>query len=250
MRLARFLHEGRQDFGVIEDGMLHVAEGDFFGIFSQTGQRLDLDAAQLLPPAAPSKIVAVGLNYKAHSEEFGEDVPEEPKLFLKPPSAIVAHGEHIVCPKQAKRVDYEAELALVIGKKCAAVSEQTAEEYILGYTCFNDVTARDLQARDGQWTRAKGFDTFAPVGPWIETDVNPDSLEIRLLLNGKVKQRSNTSQFIFPVRRLVSFISHVMTLLPGDIITTGTPSGVGPMHAGDTVTVSIEGVGELTNYVK
>lgn len=250
MKLARFLYEGREGFGVIEDGMIHVADGDFFGSFAQTEQSLPLNTVQLLPPSNPSKIVAVGLNYKAHSEEFGEAVPEEPKLFLKPPSAIVAHGQNIICPAQARRVDYEAELAVVMQKRCAAVSEHEAEEYILGYTCFNDVTARDLQAKDGQWTRAKGFDTFAPVGPWVETDANPDCLNIRLLLNGEVKQQANTSRFIFPVRRLVSFISHVMTLLPGDIITTGTPSGVGPMVPGDIVTVAIEGVGELTNFVK
>ena len=249
MKLIRFLADEREQFGILENNKIYIVKGDIFCEFEKDGKTVDLTNVTILPPTHPSKIVAVGLNYKAHSEEFGEELPDEPRLFLKPSSAVIAHGDAIVRPPQSKRVDYEAELAVVIGKRCSKISEIEAKDYILGYTCFNDVTARDLQRKDGQWTRAKGFDTFAPIGPWIETEADPDQLDIRLLLNGKVMQSANTNQFIFPVYTLVSYISHVMTLLPGDVIITGTPSGVGPLHAGDSVTVSISGVGDLTNSV-
>lgn len=249
MKLIRFLFDGEEQFGAVENDVIRIAEGNMFSDFTVGNQTVPLAQVKILPPSQPSKIVAVGLNYREHSEEFGETVPEEPKLFLKPPSAVIAHGEAIVRPPQSERVDYEAELALVIGRRCSKISAADAEQYILGYTCLNDVTARDLQSKDGQWTRAKSFDTFAPIGPWIETETDPNHLDIRLLKNGMVMQSANTSQFIFPVETLVSYISHVMTLLPGDVITTGTPCGVGPMQAGDTVTVSISGIGDLTNPV-
>ena len=249
MKLIRFLFDGEEQFGAVENDVIRIAEGNMFSDFTVGNQTVPLAQVKILPLSQPSKIVAVGLNYREHSEEFGETVPEEPKLFLKPPSAVIAHGEAIVRPPQSERVDYEAELALVIGRRCSKISAADAEQYILGYTCLNDVTARDLQSKDGQWTRAKSFDTFAPIGPWIETEADPNHLDIRLLKNGMVMQSANTSQFIFPVETLVSYISHVMTLLPGDVITTGTPCGVGPMQAGDTVTVSISGIGDLTNPV-
>jgi 2-keto-4-pentenoate hydratase/2-oxohepta-3-ene-1,7-dioic acid hydratase in catechol pathway len=176
-------------------------------------------------------------------------LPEEPLLFIKPPTSVIGPGEEIAYPKMSKRVDYEAELGVVIREMAKSVSVEKAAEHILGYTCFNDVTARDLQSKDGQWTRGKGFDTFAPIGPWIVTDIDPDHLEISSFLNGEKRQHSNTKNLIFDPYQLVSFISHVMTLLPGDIIATGTPSGVGPMIIGDKIDVVIEGIGTLSNTV-
>jgi 2-keto-4-pentenoate hydratase/2-oxohepta-3-ene-1,7-dioic acid hydratase in catechol pathway len=208
-----------------------------------------IEDVTLLAPALPSKIVAIGVNYRAHAEEFKKSPPKEPLLFLKPPTAMIGPGEAIQHPSQAGQVDLEAELAVVIKHKAKGVSPQEAREAILGYTCFNDVTARDLQRRDGQWTRAKGFDTFAPMGPCIVTDLDPADLAIQSTLNGKIMQSARTSQMIFDVYTLVSFISQVMTLLPGDVVATGTPAGVGPMQRGDVVEISIEGIGSLQNQV-
>ena len=212
-------------------------------------KEFSLDQVRLLPPSLPTKIVAIGLNYRDHAEELKLQLPEEPLLFMKPPSSVIGPGDAIVLPPQSARVDFEAELAIVIGKAAKQVSRKAAREYILGYTCLNDVTARDLQTKDGQWTRAKSFDTFCPVGPWIETDVDPSDLQIELYLNGERKQESRTSNLIFDPFRLVEFITSVMTLLPGDLIATGTTSGIGPMKAGDTVEVRIEGIGSLKNVV-
>ena len=199
----------------------------------------------------PTKIVAVGLNYKEHANEMKIPLPKEPILFLKPTSSIIGPNENIILPQQSKRVDYEAELAFVIKKKARNIEEINAMDYIEGFTCLNDVTARDLQQKDGQWTRAKSFDTFCPIGPKLvePKKINPNNLKIQLLLNGELKQDSSTKEFIFKVEYLLSFISKIMTLYPGDIITTGTPSGVGPMKSGDVVTVRIEGVGSLVNNV-
>jgi len=209
-----------------------------------------LEEVRLLPPTIPSKIVAVGLNYRDHAEELGMTLPEEPLIFLKPPSAVVGPEDRILLPPGVGRVDYEAELAVVMGKTARRVPPERAREHILGYTCFNDVTARDLQKKDGQWTRAKSFDTFAPLGPWIETDLDPSSLRIRTYLNGEVVQDSSTEKLIFSVEKLVSFVSHIMTLYPGDVIATGTPPGVGPLSPGDVVEVEVEGVGRLVNFVE
>ena len=204
----------------------------------------------LLPPVKPTKIVAVGVNYKAHVKEMGRELPDEPLIFLKPSSAVVGPNDIIIYPKMAKRVDYEGELALIIRKTAHLLGDNdNVGDYILGYTCFNDVTARDLQHRDGQFTRAKSFDTFAAVGPCIATDVDPSSMRLKTFLNGKLKQSGNTKNLIFSVPFLVRFISSIMTLNPGDIITTGTPSGIGPMSAGDRVDVQIEGIGTLSNSV-
>jgi len=212
-------------------------------------EELKLSEVKFLSPCQPSKIVAVGLNYRDHADEMNLAIPPEPILFIKPSTAVIAHNEEIIYPSMSKRVDYEAELGVVIKKKARNVQEEEAKDYILGYTCFNDITARDLQKRDGQYTRSKGFDTFAPLGPCIETNVDPVCIKIESYVNGERKQSSNTKEMIFSVFHLVSFISQVMTLLPGDVIATGTPAGVGSLNNGDIVEVRIEGVGILRNRV-
>jgi len=204
---------------------------------------------RLLAPARPSKIVCVGLNHRPHAKELGMKIPAEPVIFLKPSTSVIGPGSEIIYPESAGRVDYEAELAVVIKKTARHVSKKEAKRYILGYTCFNDVTARNLQAKDGQWTRAKSFDTFAPIGPWIETELSPENLRLRTYLNGQIKQDFRTSEFIFCISHLLEFISRIMTLLPGDVIATGTAKNVGPMCPGDEVVVEIEGIGKLKNRV-
>ena len=237
-------------FGTPAYGKIKKIEGDIFGKFEITEHLYDPEEVKLLPPVAPTKIVAVGLNYRDHAEEMGRELPEEPRLFIKPSTSLIAHGDKIIYPRHmSSRVDYEGELALVIGKEAYHVEERDAFNYVLGYTCLNDVTARDIQAKDIQFTRAKGFDTFAPVGPVVETELDPGDLEISTYLNGERKQHSSTRNLLFSVPSLLSFISKVMTLLPGDIISTGTPAGVSPMKSGDKVEVEIEGIGVLTNYV-
>lgn len=201
------------------------------------------------PVSKPSKIVCIGLNYKDHAEELDMELPEEPKIFLKPPSSVIACEEDIVFPTMSNEIDYEAELAIVISKTAKDVSISDASEYIGGYTIMNDVTARDLQRKDEQWTRAKSFDTFAPIGPFIETEMDPNNQNISLTLNGEIKQNSNTKNMVFSPNNLVEFISNIMTLNPGDIIATGTPSGVGQMKKGDAVEVAIESIGVLRNKV-
>ncbi|HSL24353.1 MAG TPA: fumarylacetoacetate hydrolase family protein [Vicinamibacterales bacterium] len=198
----------------------------------------------------PSKIVCVGLNYKDHAAEQNKPLPAEPMLFLKPSTAVIRHGEPIRIPPGVGRVDHEAELGIVIGRRAWRVPKERALEYVLGITCVNDVTARELQAKDVQYTRAKGFDTFAPIGPCIATGYDGRPLAVEGRVNGQTRQKSSTRELIFPVEHLIWFISSVMTLLPGDIIATGTPAGIGPIKAGDTVTISVEGVGELTNPVE
>jgi 2-keto-4-pentenoate hydratase/2-oxohepta-3-ene-1,7-dioic acid hydratase in catechol pathway len=215
-----------------------------------TGIRFPLTDIRLLAPILPSKVVCVGKNYADHAREMGGEPPEEPVIFLKPSTAVSGPRDPILRPARlSDRVDYEGELAVVIGRLCQQVTADRVAECIFGYTCGNDVTARDLQARDGQWTRAKGFDTFCPVGPWIETDADPGDLQITTRLNGEIKQNSRTSLLIHDVQSLVMFVSQVMTLLPGDVLLTGTPAGVGPMDKGDEVSVTIEGIGTLSNPV-
>lgn len=198
----------------------------------------------------PTKIVCVGLNYHCHAKELNMNTPHHPIIFMKPVSALNGPDGKIIYPKISKRVDYEGELGIVIKKKCRNVSKSKAKDYILGYTCVNDVTARDIQKLDGQWVRAKSFDSFCCVGPKVVKLKNPNNVKIQTFLNGKIKQDSNTKEFIFPVEKIVSFISQVMTLMPGDIIATGTPKGIGPMKKGDTIEVRIEGIGTLRNFVK
>ncbi len=233
-----------------EDG-LYWLEGSPFGRWSRSAEVSSLAGIRLLAPCTPTKIVAVGVNYLSHAEEMGSQLPEEPLLFLKPPSSVVGHRESILYPLNlTSRVEYEGELALVIGQRTKGVAPERALECVLGYTCANDVTARDLQRRDGQWTRAKGFDTFCPLGPVISTDVELASLVIRTRLNGELRQEASTREMVFPVEGLLSAISAVMTLEPGDVVLTGTPTGVGELHIGDVVEVEIEGVGTLTNVVE
>ena len=216
----------------------------------KSDQQLPLTAVRLLAPCEPTKIVALGLNYRDHAEEMRMALPDEPLIFLKPSTSVIGPEEPIIYPPQSHRVDYEAELAVVIGRRASRVSADGAGNYILGYTCCNDVTARDLQKKDGQFTRAKSFDTFAPLGPWIETDLpDPGKVTVEAYLNGQRCQHSHTGNLIFPVPVLVSFISHIMTLLPGDVISTGTPSGIGPMQPGDVIEIRLAGIGSLRNPV-
>jgi len=200
-------------------------------------------------PCAPKKAVCVGLNYRDHADEFGQTIPSAPVLFIKPSTSLLGPGKTIQYPSMSKRVDYEAELVVIIGRLAKNVTAHDAFDYVLGYTCGNDVTARDLQPQNGQWTIAKSFDTFMPLGPWIETDIDPSSLQIKALLNGEVRQSSSTTNLIFNVADLIAYISQIMTLEPGDVIMTGTPSGVGPMKKGDRIVVEIEGIGHLENII-
>ncbi|MBI5237685.1 MAG: fumarylacetoacetate hydrolase family protein [Deltaproteobacteria bacterium] len=256
MKIARFSAGGRISWGIVEHGAVFEAGNYSFGSIPdektvKKGPERPLSSVRLLPPVLPSKIVAIGLNYRAHAVEFGKTLPEEPMLFLKPSTAVIGPGDDIIYPSHmSRRIDYEAELAVVIGRKAKAVSTDDAKAYILGYTCFNDVTARDLQAKDIQYTRAKGFDTFAPIGPWIETELNPLKARVESYLNNEKRQDGRAEDMIFNAYELVSFVSRVMTLLPGDVIATGTPSGAGKMNPGDTVEVRIEGIGALKNTVK
>ncbi|MFI5388635.1 MAG: fumarylacetoacetate hydrolase family protein [Candidatus Eremiobacterales bacterium] len=213
------------------------------------GSRIALGSVKLLAPCAPTKIVCVGRNYADHAKELGSTPPAEPLLFFKPPSAVIGPGDDIVYPRQSKRVDYEGELAAVIGRRCRDVSPEQAHEFVRGFTAFNDVTARDLQRTDDQWARAKGFDTFASIGPCIVDGVDPSKLRIRTMLNGEVKQDAPTALMLVDVWSLVAYASAAFTLEPGDVLATGTPSGVGPMQPGDVVSVEIDGIGKLSNRV-
>jgi len=249
MRVIRYRYDDRVAYGLLKGQDVWQILGNVFGEFHEGKREADLEEVTLLSPVLPSKIVAVGLNYRDHAEEVGAKIPDEPLIFLKPSTAVIGPGESICYPRMSSQVDYEGELGVIIGKKAKNVSPDGAGRHILGYVCLNDVTARDLQNRDRQWTRAKGFDTFAPLGPWIETDLDPQHLKLETFLNGELRQSSNTENLIFDCHRLVSFISQVMTLMPGDVIATGTPSGIGPMSVGDRVDVVIEGIGTLTNTV-
>ena len=251
MRMVRFMGPGRTEAkpGRVEGNVVYELEGSIFGSCETTGSGIKLEDVRLLAPCTPSKVVAVGLNYRDHAEEVGMPLPEEPMIFMKPATAVIGPGDPIVAPAASRRVDYEAELGVVIGRRAVRVKQAEALNYVLGYTALNDVTARDLQAKDGQWTRAKGFDTFCPIGPAIETSLDPSNVAISSWLNGEKKQESRTSNLIFGVPALIEFISGVMTLLPGDVIATGTPSGIGPMLPGDEIEIRIEGIGSLINPV-
>ncbi|TZE83233.1 fumarylacetoacetate hydrolase family protein [Calorimonas adulescens] len=250
MKIGRFMDTDKIFYGVVEGEIVYPIDGDIYGSYRRDATKKYLKDLKILAPSVITKAVCVGVNYKSHSEELNHKLPSEPLLFIKPTSAVINPEEEIIRPSESSRVDYEGELVVVIGKRAKDVDIGNVDNYILGYTCGNDVTARDLQQRDGQWTRAKSFDTFLPFGPFIETELNPDDLSLRTYLNGKVVQETRTSNLIFKVKELVSFISHCMTLFPGDIIMTGTPSGIGPMEAGDIVEVEIEGIGKLRNHVK
>ncbi len=245
--------ESDPEYGILEgdwlDGSIRPIRGTPLSGYSVRAETLRIDEVSLKAPVTPSKIVAVGVNYRAHADEFQKSPPKEPLLFLKPPTAVIGPGEDIIHPPSTHRVDFEAELAVVIKETASHRGPDQAAKAILGYTCLNDVTARDLQKRDGQWTRAKGYDTFAPLGPCIVTDLDPSDRAIQSRLNGRLMQDARTSEMIFDVYALVGFISAVMTLLPGDVIATGTPAGVGPMKRGDQVEVFIDGIGVLRNQV-
>ena len=249
MKFVRFKIKSDIRYGLAFENHVLEVEGDIFNQYRVSETEHDFCDLKILSPCVPSKIIAIGLNYRSHAEELGMALPEDPIVFMKPPSAVIGPDEEIIYPEMSSQVDYEGELAVIIGKKCKSVTEEDSEKYIVGYTCFNDVTARDLQRKDVQFTRAKGFDTFAPMGPFIETDINPCNVKIETFLNGEKKQFGSTSDLIFSVKTLVSFLSKIMTLWPGDIIATGTPSGIGAMKRGDVVEVRIEGVGSLRNRV-
>jgi 2-keto-4-pentenoate hydratase/2-oxohepta-3-ene-1,7-dioic acid hydratase in catechol pathway len=255
VRIARFVHSDGLAFGVVEGddpaaATVEAIDGLPFGAITRTGQRWALADVRLLSPILPSKVVCVGRNYVEHAAEHGADVPAEPLLFLKPSSSVIGPNDVIRLPPQSKRVEHEAELAVVIGPPGARrVDKAGAARAIFGFTCGNDVTARDLQRSDGQWTRAKGFDSFCPLGPWIATGIDPGNLEVRCEVNGEVRQLGRTKDMVFDVLTLISYVSHVMTLLPGDVILTGTPAGVGPLTDGDQVSVTVEQIGALSNRV-
>lgn len=249
MKFLRFQYNNKTRYGFIEDNRIIEVSAEDYLSDNHKGLRKCPVNVKILPPVNPSKIICVGLNYKDHADELGMEIPEEPIIFLKPPSSIIGDGEFIIYPNMSREVDYEVELAAVISKEAKNVGREDAEDFIAGYTILNDVTARDLQRKDGQWTRAKSFDTFCPIGPWIETDINPHELEISLHLNGELRQYSNTQNMIFDVYELVEFVSNIMTLEKGDIIATGTPPGVGSMKPGDEIEASIEGIGTLKNKV-
>jgi 2-keto-4-pentenoate hydratase/2-oxohepta-3-ene-1,7-dioic acid hydratase in catechol pathway len=249
MKFIRYKIKSGIRYGLVCDNHALEVEGDIFSKYQVTETKNALCDLKILSPCVPTKIVAIGLNYRSHAEEMGMALPEDPMVFMKPPTAVIGPDEEIIYPEMSSQVDYEGELAVVIGKKCRFVTEEDSEKHIAGYTCFNDVTARDLQKKDVQFTRAKGFDTFAPTGPFIETDINSCNVKIETFLNGEKKQSGNTNDLIFPVRTIVSFLSKIMTLCPGDIIATGTPGGIGPMKRGDVVEVRIEGIGNLQNKV-
>ena len=249
MKVGRFLFNEKVFWGLVEDEEVFVLKVPIFKGAIRTEESFSLGELKILPPVVPGKILGIGLNYKDHAREMEKELPAEPLIFMKPPSAVIGHKDNIQLPEKSKQVDYEGELAVVIKKACKNVTAENADRYILGYTCMNDVTARDFQRLDVQYTRAKGFDTFAPIGPFIETDLDPTGLSIKSYLNDELMQNSNTNEMIFDVYQLVSFISEIMTLMPGDVITTGTPPGVGKLSPGDKISVEIENIGKLTNFV-
>jgi len=249
MKLLRFRQNGNECFGLLDNDIVREIKGNPFSRFEPGDKHFSPDSTELLPPVEPSKIIGVGLNYIDHAKELRMDIPENPLIFMKPPTSVIGPEAEILYPKMSQHVEYEAEIVVVIKNRIRNVSAREAGTHILGYTCGNDVTARDLQQKDGQWTRAKSFDTFCAIGPWIVCGICATDLKIEMLLNGEVVQSSTTANMIFNIYELVSFISQIMTLLPGDIIMTGTPPGVGPVQPGDTTEVRIEGIGTLRNYV-
>ncbi len=254
MKLVRFLDNQVVRFGKLEDGTiveLNDPDPDWsIRQLFETGRQFEVDAVKLLAPCLPSKVICLGLNYRSHAEEMNHDLPKKPIIFLKPSTSVIGTGEPIICPPQSKRVDYEAELGVVIGRRTYRVRAEEALDYVIGYTCANDVTARDKQPKEGQWTYAKSFDTFCPLGPVIETGIeDPESLIVRGYLNGKLVQEAPTADHYFKVAAIIEFVSGCMTLLPGDVILTGTPSGIGLLSLGDRFAVAIDGIGVLENTV-
>jgi 2-keto-4-pentenoate hydratase/2-oxohepta-3-ene-1,7-dioic acid hydratase in catechol pathway len=255
MRIVRFIWHNTISYGTIQGYDVHALRGDPFGPDGAAALRIGpalapLAAVQMLAPCVPAKIFLVGRNYAEHAKELGHEIPTEPLIAQKPPTGVIGPEAAVVYPgRLSQDVQFEGELAVVFGRACHRVEGAEALEYVLGYTCANDVTARDLQKRDGQWTRAKGFDTFCPLGPWIETDLDPNDLRITTRVNGEIKQDARTDTMLFPVARLISHVSQFVTLAPGDVLLTGTPEGVGPMQPGDTVEVEVERIGVLRNRI-
>jgi 2-keto-4-pentenoate hydratase/2-oxohepta-3-ene-1,7-dioic acid hydratase in catechol pathway len=252
MRLVRFRFGDRIATGAVDEGSeaIRVLAGTFFEQPVPTGDEVPLDDVRLLAPVLPSKVVCLGKNYAAHAAEFDSDVPDEPLVFLKPSTSVIGPGDTIPLLPISRRVDYEGELAVVIGRLARGVRAEEAFRYILGYTCANDVTLRDLQNKDGQWTRSKGFDGSCPLGPWIETELDPNDARVETRVNGDTRQSASTTDLVFGVATVIEFITTFMTLLPGDVVLTGTPEGVGKLEPGDRVEVEVDGVGVLTNSVE
>jgi 2-keto-4-pentenoate hydratase/2-oxohepta-3-ene-1,7-dioic acid hydratase in catechol pathway len=247
VRLVRFRHGDRIATGFVDGEDVRVLRGTFFEDPLPSGEDVPLEDVRLLSPVIPSKVVGVARNYAEHAAELGNEVPAEPMLFLKPATSVIGPGDPIPLPPGSERVDHEAELAVVIGRLCRRVGEDEAPKHVLGYTCANDVTARDWQQSDGQWARAKGSDGFCPLGPWVETEIDPAELTVTGRVNGEVRQTGRTASMVFSPAELVAYISRTITLLPGDVVLTGTPPGVGPMAPGDRVEVEVEGIGVLEN---
>ena len=250
MRFVRYtLGQSAPAFGWLIEDRIGPLDGSPFDSYRRQEATIPLSSVRLLAPVLPGKIICIGRNYVEHAREHNAEVPETPLLFLKPPSSVIGPGDKIILPPQSQQVEHEGELAVVIGRRGRWIPMEQALDYVLGYTIGNDVTARDLQRRDGQWTRGKGFDTFCPLGPWIDTDFDPADALLTCRVNAEIRQMATIRDMVFTIPQLITFISSVMTLEPGDVILTGTPAGVGPMVAGDTVTVEIEGLGELKNPV-
>ena len=249
MKTVRFKVDETEHYGILDRNVITKLAQEPYDRIMPLDKTYDLNEVKLLAPCTPTKIVALGLNYKSHAEETHNPVPESPIIFIKPTTCIIGPEDNIVYPPSTTRVDYECELGVVIGKRMRMVAIDDVLDYVFGYTCVNDVTARDHQRDDVQWTRGKGHDTFGPIGPCIETELDPGNVVVSTYLNNELKQQQNTSDLIFSVPEMISFISGVMTLLPGDIIATGTPSGIGPMKPGDTVEIKIDPIGVLRNYV-
>ena len=249
MKIVRFAYGKKAEYGILSDDIIDGIEGTPYRQLKYSNHHHNLSEVKLLAPCTPSKIVALGLNYHSHARELNLPLPDAPLIFLKPSTAVIGPEDNIIYPAASTRVDYEGELGVVIKKPVWRVPIEKALDYVLGYTCFNDITARDLQQKDGQWTRAKSFNTFAAIGPCIETKLDPGNANLKTYLNGELRQQGNTSDLIYSVPELINFISNVMALLPGDIIATGTPSGIGPMYPGDKVEIKIDSIGTLRNYL-
>jgi 2-keto-4-pentenoate hydratase/2-oxohepta-3-ene-1,7-dioic acid hydratase in catechol pathway len=250
MKYARFEYRGKSHYGIVEGDEIRGLQGSMLEDNEETGVRYPAKDVRLLSPITPTKIVCIGQNYLEHIKEIGATPPREPLFFLKPPSSLIGPGEAIVYPRNATRVDYEGELAIVIKRRMKDIPESEAKEYVLGYSCFNDVTERDLVGKNPfNLTIAKGFDTFSCFGPYIATDIDPDNVQVWTYLNGELKQNDNTRNCVFRVPRLLSYLSQCLTLFPGDIVSTGTPKGIAPMHPGDLVEVEVEGIGRLANRI-
>lgn len=251
MKYLRYSINGKKYYGILnDDNTVEKLKGTPFDNYEKSGEILKLDEIKIETPCDFTKAVCIGLNYRDHAQEFGLAIPEEPIVFIKPSTTAIAENEEVIKPSISKRLDYEAELAIIIKKDTHKIKVSQVDDYVLGYTCANDITARDLQPKQGQWTIAKSFDTFCPFGPYIATDIDPTNLKISSVLNGKVMQESNTSNLIFSIKFLVSYLSQVMTLKKGDIILTGTPGGISGMEKGDEIKVIIENVGTLTNKIR